>query len=70
MIKSARKPVDVEWGLRSGAGVQGEERDASKEDARQASREATEEHVGKPINCDSQMEVIPESRSRRPPHVI
>ena len=39
---------DVEWGPRGGAEVQGEEEEGRTEDARRASREATEEH-GKPI---------------------
>ena len=53
---------DVNWGLRSGVEVQGEEEETRTEDARRASREATEEH-GKPIyenSGESQMEVTPE----------
>ena len=40
------------WGPRGGADAQGEEEEGRTEDARRASREATEEH-GKPINQDS-----------------
>ena len=54
---------DVEWGPRGGAGAQGEEEEGRTEDARRASREATEEH-GKPTiyenSGESQMEVTPE----------
>ena len=50
------------WVPSGGAEVQGEEEEARTEDARRASREATEEH-GKPIyenSGESQMEVTPE----------
>ncbi len=53
---------DVECGPRGGTEVQGEEEEGRTEDARRASREATEEH-GKPIyetSGESQMEVTPE----------
>ena len=41
--------LDLEWGLRSGAEVQGEEEEGRAKIARRASRKAAEEH-GKPIN--------------------